>query len=89
MSRHHEHSSSLPKDYSPIIPKVSHTHLNRELLVTLLVMGEHLGRGDVLDRLVAELEILLQGNSVLDLEPDDGRGEEQSAAEETPLIYSG
>jgi len=51
----------------------------------LVVVGKHLGRSDVLDRLVAELEVLLEEDGVLDLEPDDGGGEEEGAAEETPL----
>jgi len=46
---------------------------------------QHLGRGHVLDGLVRELEVLLERDGVLDLQEDDGGGEEESGAEKTPL----
>lgn len=51
-----------------------------DLMMLLIEVGQHLGGRDVLDRLVAELEVLLDGDGVLDLEPDDGRGDEEGAA---------
>jgi hypothetical protein len=44
-----------------------------------------LPRLDVLSRLIAELEILLQRNGVLDAEEDDRRGDEKGAGYKTPL----
>lgn len=55
------------------------------MLVALILGGQHIDGSDVLDRLVAELEILLKGDRVLDLEPDDRCGEEEGRGEETPL----
>lgn len=55
------------------------------MLLVPVVVGKHVSGSNVLDRLVAELEILLEGDGVLDLEPDDGGSAKESAAKETPL----
>jgi hypothetical protein len=57
--------------------------LNRILLVP--EDGNILPRLDILSRLIAELEILLQRNGVLDAEEDDRRGDEKGAGNKTPL----
>jgi hypothetical protein len=57
--------------------------LNRILLVPK--DSNILPRLDVLSRLIAELEILLQRNGVLDAEEDDRRGDEKGAGYKTPL----
>jgi hypothetical protein len=57
--------------------------LNNILLV--LDGSTILPRLDVLSRLIAELEILLQRNGVLDAEEDDRRGDEKGAGNKTPL----
>lgn len=56
--------------------------LNRDLLV---VLRHVLARPNILGRLVAELEILLQRNSVLDAEEDDRGGDEEGTGDNTPL----
>jgi hypothetical protein len=57
--------------------------LNRILLVP--EDGNILPRLDILSRLIAELEILLQRNGVLDAEEDDRRRDEKGAGDKTPL----
>lgn len=42
-----------------------------DCLGLVIVVGQGLNRCDVLDRLVTELEVLLEGDGILDLEPDD------------------
>jgi hypothetical protein len=43
-------------------------------------------RRDILDRFVAELEILLEGDGVLDAREDDGGGDDQRAGDKAPLL---
>jgi hypothetical protein len=52
---------------------------NLDLMSLVVETGQELGGRDVLDRLVAELEILLDGDGVLDLEPDDRCGDDEGA----------
>lgn len=59
------------------------------MLIALEVpLGEHVSCGNILHRLIAELEILLDRDGILDLEPDDRGGKEESTREKTPLEYS-
>ena len=51
-----------------------------------LLLVEDIGSGNILDSLVRELEILLEGDGVLDLEPDDGSGQDDGGTEKTPLL---
>ena len=43
------------------------------------------GRGDILDGRVGELQILLEGSGVLDLEPDHGSGDDERCSADSPL----
>jgi hypothetical protein len=65
------------------VPTILSCSLNNILLV--LDGSTILPRLDVLSRLIAELEILLQRNGVLDAEEDDRRGDEKGAGNKTPL----
>ena len=57
--------------------------LNRIVLV--LEDSNILSRLDILSRLIAELEILLQRNGVMDVEEDERRGDDKGAGDKTPL----
>ena len=64
-------------------------HLNPAF--NLLLIGpditDILGR-DVGDRLIAELEILLNRHGVLDAEPDDGESNDETGGDNAPLCSS-
>lgn len=64
---------------SPPIGFEKYSHLG-SLLSLLDVAADN----NVLDSLIGELEILLKGNMVLNLHPDDRGSDDQGAAEEAP-----
>lgn len=50
---------------------------------------QDLGGNHILNRLVAELQILLNRYRVLDLEPDNGRSTDKRTSKESPLCWTG
>ncbi|TKW55711.1 hypothetical protein CTA1_9858 [Colletotrichum tanaceti] len=68
----------LPPDHA----RIRSRSRSRNLLFRLDVEGA--GRGDVGDGLVGELEVLLGGDGVLDLEEDDGGADDEGAGEAAP-----
>ena len=68
------------------LPSTTHHSncLNLDIVVDGLLL-ESAGGDDVLDRLVRELQVLLEGDRVLNTERDQRRGDDQGAAKQTPL----
>lgn len=55
-----------------------------DLAMSLLLVNS-VGCNDLLDNLVAELEILLDRGAVLNLDPDDGSGDKERRSASCPL----
>ena len=50
-----------------------------------LLVLDSVGRRDLIDSLIAELQVLLKGGGVLDLEPDNRGGDQERRSAGSPL----